>query len=150
MFRTLLQHKLVVLGVALVAAGALWYGMSESSSQAPTIVASGAAQGTTGSVANGAPLDKDSQRILEILLALRSVKLDDAIFSSNSFISLKDFSTPIVPEPVGRADPFAPLGTAASAPAPAALLPGASATSSLPASEKVKTLESLQKSQTKK
>lgn len=112
MFRTLLDHKLMILIIALVAAGALWWGMSQSSDPTATIVISNA-NGTNPITANGStsnPLDKDTKRLIEVLLALRAVKLDDAILSNQSFMSLKDFSTQIVLEPVGRPDPFAPLG----------------------------------------
>lgn len=55
--------------------------------------------------------DKD---LVDTLLALRSVSLSGTILSDPAFLSLKDFGTEIVPEPVGRPNPFAPLspGTA--------------------------------------
>jgi hypothetical protein len=114
MFRALMQRKILVLGVAVIAAAALWYGMSQSSAPDTTIVTSSAAgtSNTPGGVVTPGPVDKDTQQILEILLALRAVKLDETLFSNQAFISLKDYSTQIVPEPVGRPDPFAPLGAA--------------------------------------
>jgi len=114
MLRTLLQHKVIVGVVGLVAAAALWYGLSQSSAPTPTIVASGAVGETAAAVpGTSSPIDKDTQVILETLLALRSVKLDGAIFSSPAFQSLKDFSTQIIAEPAGRPDPFAPLSAGA-------------------------------------
>lgn len=47
--------------------------------------------------------------LLTILINLRSIKLDDSIFSNPAFISLRDFGQDIVPEPVGRENPFAPV-----------------------------------------
>lgn len=116
MMNILTQHKAIILIVALFAAGALWYGMSQSGSgSSSAIVASGSgvATGAGGSVISNAA-DPETQKILDILLALRSVKLDDTIFSNPAFASLKDFTTEIVPEPAGRPDPFAPLGVGAS------------------------------------
>ena len=122
MLRAILNHKLMVLGIGVLAAAALWFGMSQSTEQ-PTIVTSNA-QGTSntvGGVVTPGPVDQDTQQILDILLALRAVKLDDALFSNPAFMSLKDFSTQIVPEPVGRPDPFAPFADAiVTAPGPAA------------------------------
>ena len=141
-----MQRKMLVLGVAVIAAAALWYGMSQSSAPETTIVTSSAAgtSNTPGGVVTPGPVDKDTQQILEILLALRAVKLDETLFSNQAFISLKDFSTPIVPEPVGRPDPFAPLGVGGpiSTTGPA----GASAGQS-PQSDKIGNLQKLQQSQ---
>lgn len=145
MFSALMQRKILVVGVAFVAAAALWYGMSRSSDSATTIVTSSAA-GTSnnpGGVVTPGPVDKDTQQILEILLALRAVKLDEMLFSNPAFVSLKDFSTQIVPETVGRPDPFAPLGANGSSSAA-----GASGASTTPSSaaDKAGALQKLQQS----
>ena len=49
--------------------------------------------------------------LLSILIDLRLIKLDDDIFSNQVFQSLRDFGQDIVPEPVGRENPFAPANT---------------------------------------
>ena len=49
--------------------------------------------------------------LIALLLELKALKLDDSIFSSLTFQSLQDFSQALVAEPVGRPNPFAPLGT---------------------------------------
>jgi hypothetical protein len=106
------QHKGIIVIIALLAAGALWYGMSQSGSESSSaIVASGSGVATDAgdsTVANA--LDPETQKILDLLLALRSIQFDDTIFSNPAFVSLRDFTTKIVPEPAGRPDPFAPLG----------------------------------------
>lgn len=48
---------------------------------------------------------------LSILIDLRLIKLDNSIFSDKAFQSLRDFGQDIVPEPVGRKNPFAPVDT---------------------------------------
>lgn len=48
--------------------------------------------------------------LLVLLLELRAIKLDGEIFSSKVFSSLKDFSTEIKAQPVGRNNPFANIG----------------------------------------
>ena len=50
------------------------------------------------------------QELISLLLELRSITLDTTIFSDTRFQSLEDFSQDIVAEPVGRTNPFAPLG----------------------------------------
>jgi len=97
------QHKLIVFLVVIVVVGVGWYGLSGSSTPSPTL--------TTTQVAGSSPAD---QTLVSTLIALRAVKLDATIFSNPAFLSLKDFSTQIVPEPVGRDNPFAPLQTSAS------------------------------------
>ena len=98
------QHKLIVGMVIIVVLGIGWYALSGSSAPTPTL--------TTTRVAGSSPAD---QNLVSTLLALRSVKLDATLFSDPTFMSLKDFSTQIVSEPVGRTNPFAPLSTSAAA-----------------------------------
>lgn len=50
------------------------------------------------------------QELLTLLLELRSITLDESIFSDDRFRALKDLSQDIVTEPIGRPNPFAPLG----------------------------------------
>jgi len=48
---------------------------------------------------------------LTLLLSVKSIKLDDAIFSDSAFISLHDSSITLIPDGnEGRPNPFAPLG----------------------------------------
>ena len=97
------HHKLVIiLGVVVVAAVA-WWAISGGSAPSSSLVTNESAAGVGGNVAD--------QNLITTLLALRTVKLDGAIFSEQTFKALKDFSTQIVPEPVGRANPFAPLSS---------------------------------------
>lgn len=95
------QHKLIAILVVLVVLGGAWYLFSGSSAPAPTL--------TTTTVAGATSQDSS---LVSTLLALRAVKLDGTILSDPAFINLKDFSTQIVPEPIGRDDPFAPLSVA--------------------------------------
>ena len=47
--------------------------------------------------------------VIDTLLTLRSVTLSGTIFAEPAFMTLRDFGTEIIPEPVGRPNPFAPL-----------------------------------------
>ena len=95
----LLKHKLLAATIVVIAAAIAWYFLSGSSSpeavlmtEVPTVPA-------------------EAQQLIQSLAALRAVELDGAIFSNPAFRALRDFSTPITPEPVGRENPFAPLST---------------------------------------
>lgn len=61
------------------------------------------AQGATGEQA------AVEQELIGLLLELRSITLDTAVFEDSRFKDLQDFSQEIVAEPVGRTNPFAPI-----------------------------------------
>lgn len=94
----MLNQRFVLIGVAAFAvAGIAWYVLSGSQS---SVAAPPATVDTTAA----------DQDVIATLLSLRATRLDNQIFSDPSFLTLSDFSTTIVPEPVGREYPFAPLG----------------------------------------
>ena len=64
--------------------------------------------------ANGANADSQiTQDFLSLLLNVRSIKLDDTIFSDVAFKNLSDSSITLTPDGTeGRTNPFAPLGSA--------------------------------------
>lgn len=102
------QHFLLFLGVIVVLCAMVFYAMSSSTPPAPIL---------TASAPTGSPsLDSSDQELVSTLLALRTVTLSGTIFQDPAFTSLMDFSTTIVPEPVGRANPFAPLQSSTSSP----------------------------------
>ena len=72
---------------------------------------------STENVSAQAPADQD---LIALLLDLKSISLNEEIFSDAAFKSLSDFSKDLVAEPVGRSNPFAPLsaGAQSSAKAP--------------------------------
>lgn len=64
-------------------------------------------------VLSGAPAAASAavdQDLVAILFELNAITLNDDIFSDQIFRSLVDFGQELVPEPVGRVNPFAPLG----------------------------------------
>lgn len=59
----------------------------------------------------GAPNSSITADFLSLLLSVKNIKLDDAIFSDNAFNSLIDSSITLIPDGnEGRPNPFAPLG----------------------------------------
>ncbi len=51
-----------------------------------------------------------ASQISQALLKIEQITLHRAIFDDPIFVSLEDRSQPIVDEPIGRTNPFAPLG----------------------------------------
>jgi len=80
---------------------------------------------SSGTIENNS---KVAQDFLSLLLNVKSIKLDDTIFSDNAFESLHDSSITLTPDGnEGRPNPFAPLGTDIVAP-PAASAPATTST----------------------
>jgi len=100
----LLKKNMVVIGVFAAAAALLYYFYS-SSGETPLL---SEAQ---------APV---SQEILVTLGNLRTIRLDDSVFTNPLFISLSDFGVTIPPAAAGRRNPFAPVGSGGSLVTPAA------------------------------
>jgi hypothetical protein len=96
------RNKLLLILLGLVVLGVSWYFFS-GSSDTPDLLET--TVGPAGLSAN--PQEAD---LVQTLLALRAVSLSGTIFNDPAFMSLRDFGTQIIPEPVGRQNPFAPLG----------------------------------------
>jgi len=94
------QHKLLFVIVVLVLVGTVWYGLSQGGAPAPLL--------TTETVTSVGSTGAD-KGLVGTLLSLRAVTLSGTIFNQPAFLRLQDFSTPIIPEPVGRQNPFAPI-----------------------------------------
>jgi hypothetical protein len=101
MMEIFLKNKIILAVAALAIVAGLWYGLFGGPSSAPALTT----ENPSGVVS------EENKDIVTSLLQLRSVTLSGTIFTSQVFKGLKDFSTDIRQEPVGRADPFAPLGT---------------------------------------
>lgn len=72
------------------------------------------------SVAPAAPASAlVGQDLLAALALLKTIRLDISVFTNPVFESLSDWGKTITSQPVGRRNPFAPLGAAAPAAKPA-------------------------------
>lgn len=108
---------------------------------------------STSLINTGEALSTDAQalgnQISQALLRIEQIKLDKDIFTNTIYKTLVDRSEPITDEPIGRANPFAPIGdvsvssntrvntpavssTSTSTSTPRALNPTATSSSSLP------------------
>jgi hypothetical protein len=117
----LLQNKLVILVLGgVVIAGVVWYSFLRDRGDTSLLQTNDLTQATEA--------DAD---IVNTLLELRSVSLSGTIFSDPAFLRLRDFGRDIVPEPVGRPNPFAPLlGASAAGAVPGSLSSGTTGTTS--------------------
>lgn len=103
------QNKILFAGIVILVSAAIWYGLSREKED-PSLL-------TSLSTTSGSPTQENAdQQLVATLLALRSVSLSGTIFQDPAFISLRDFGTAIVAEPLGRPNPFAPLQRPSSAP----------------------------------
>ena len=95
----LMKNKYFILGLALFVGVLAWY-MMRGAPPSDSLLT------TEDFSSASSEADKD---LVTTLLQLRAVTLEGAIFQDPAFKSLRDFGTQIVPEPIGRANPFAPL-----------------------------------------
>lgn len=58
----------------------------------------------------GASGSAAGQEIINVLSGIRGINLDTSIFEDDTFNSLVDFTQEVRSEPVGRSNPFAPVG----------------------------------------
>ncbi len=109
------QNKLVILLVGgVLLAGMVWYSFLRDRGDGSLL--------QTDDLTVATEADSD---IVNTLLELRAVSLSGTIFTDPAFTMLQDFGSEIIPEPVGRENPFAPLPGSAAANAAAASGSGA-------------------------
>ena len=95
----LIQKNKIIIGILVVIIAAFaWFGLSDQQPSTSLL--------TSESRNDTAVAD---QEILRVLLDMRSIRLDSSIFENPAFASLRDFGREIIPEPVGRRNPFAPV-----------------------------------------
>lgn len=100
------KHKILLLVGVLVLAGGAWFAMSGGTPQEAVLTTSTPEAGAAGST---------QRQLLSTLNDLRTIRLGGEILNDPSFMSLRDFGTEIVTEPIGRRNPFAPLGSSGAA-----------------------------------
>ncbi|MAF59275.1 MAG: hypothetical protein QF858_01970 [Candidatus Pacebacteria bacterium] len=94
------KYKNILIGATLIALAFVGYNFFFSGNDG----------GVLTSVTNEAAADAIvGKELLALLLDLKSIDLDESIFDDPAFRALLDFGRDIVPEPVGRENPFAPL-----------------------------------------
>lgn len=94
------RYQTVLIVISLIIVGFVVYTIAFTGKDDTVLKQSGA--GPSASVDN---------ELIALLLELKALKLDDSIFANPAFQSLQDFSQELIPEPVGRDNPFAPPGS---------------------------------------
>jgi uncharacterized membrane protein len=75
-----------------------------------SIFFTGESEGVLSESSQSATASVDNE-LIALLLQLKSLTLDESLFGNAAFQSLQDLSQELIPEPVGRNNPFAPLGS---------------------------------------
>lgn len=85
----------LIIMTIVIAGGAYWYFSSGKGNEPPLAVSGG---------------ENVAQAQFKALVSkLQHISFRTDIFSNPNFMALVDLSTPVVPEAVGRIDPFAPI-----------------------------------------
>jgi len=101
MFETIKKYKHIVIGVAaIVVAGIAYTYFFKGSEEEPLL---------SSELSSAAALEVGAD-VLALLRDLQSIQLDESIWSDPAFRGLQDFGRPLIEEPVGRSNPFAPVG----------------------------------------
>ena len=101
----ILQNKFVIGAIIIGFVVMGWFILSSSTS---TSSSTSIVQGTSSDASSVSGVD-----LVQALTSLQNVNLDNSFFTNPVFASLKDYSRQVTNEPVGRHDPFAPVGTVA-------------------------------------
>ncbi len=98
-FPKLSKNKILMIGLVVVAVAGYYLFMSGDDVVPLTTSESGAAETI-------------SQQLVIELNRLKSLQsIDDAIFRDPAFASLEDHTQSVVAQPLGRSNPFAPIGS---------------------------------------
>lgn len=92
--------KKILIGVAVVAVLFVLYRALSGGEEEPAL---------SSETPSGLPAEQGGD-LLSLLLQLKSITLGDGVFSDAAFQSLQDFTVKLTPEPIGRRNPFAPIG----------------------------------------
>lgn len=100
--KSILANKNVLLIVALIIVVGVGFYMFTSPKSDSALTT------TTGGMAGTPVVGQELVIELNRLKALKTV--DTGFLSDPTFVSLQDFTEPVPPQPLGRANPFAPVG----------------------------------------
>ena len=99
------SNKLLLgaLAAAVLVAGVYFFFIRNKEAEGPALTTEG------GSVAMTASAQADRE-LLQLLQEMSSINLEGSIFNDPLFRSLENFRVEPQPQPVGRENPFAPVG----------------------------------------
>lgn len=102
MIETLKKYKTLLTVLVIAVLGFIVYSIFFSG---------GGNDGTVLTSQSGSVRGGGDNELLLLLVNLKSITLDDSIFSDPAFRSLIDFGQELTQEPTGRQNPFAPVGS---------------------------------------
>lgn len=103
-----LKNILIITGIGIVIIALLFFFLRNTPEE-QDLVSSASSQDALQS--GGVSQFDSSSYFLSLLLSVRSIKLDESIFSGTIFPSLRDSSVILLPDgDEGRVNPFAPIG----------------------------------------
>lgn len=97
------SNKVILLTLLIIIAFIGYRFMFKKDNPNNSDLAAETGQGQSGQSAIG----KD---LMVTVSKLKSLTLDETFFNDPIFKSLKDFNVPIIPQEVGRSNPFSPIG----------------------------------------
>ncbi|NTV44550.1 MAG: hypothetical protein HGA67_02550 [Candidatus Yonathbacteria bacterium] len=97
----ILKYKNILIGLVVVVAAFAVY-------QVFVVNKTDVTEGTV-LITDESNVSPDERSTLQLLSDMQSISLTANVLQSTTFLSLKDFSVPIQPEPQGRENPFAPV-----------------------------------------
>jgi len=101
--KEILKYKKALLIITVIIVAFVVYSYLFKKDASPQLIAPDSTSLQTSQFSAG-------REILALLSDLKSLQLNNDIFSNKAFRSLEDFSLPISSEPKGRNNPFAPIG----------------------------------------
>ena len=110
-----MSKKIIIFAiVGIVIAGAVWYMGRSDSTTTETTSSTGLSSSGAGVIGGPvAPVDPlaNGSDFAQLLSTIDSISLDTGIFRDPSYLALRDNKVILIPEPIGRPNPFAPIGS---------------------------------------
>jgi len=105
------MSKILNIVIVILILAALVYGYMQFTSSPDTATPEGlSAESDTPTIDVGLTTQTQQNDFVSLLLDLKQISLDTEFLTSSVFTSLTDFSRDIIPQNVGRRNPFAPIG----------------------------------------
>jgi len=99
MLNSIKQNKILIISLIVVAIFFVWFSMSGKGQSGKLLTSQSAS-----TISN-----KKDREVLQSLEDTKAIQLNNALFKTVAFKSLVDFGQNIIPEPIGRINPFSPV-----------------------------------------
>jgi len=103
-----LIKKAIIFVVAFILIAVLWSVFSGKKKDSASLTVTGG-QGTAVPLSSDGDIVEDT--FLNTLLNISAISLNDSVFDDPRFMSLQDFTVTLIPQAVGRTNPFLQTGS---------------------------------------